>query len=136
MIACWMVLPTIFATLIAALPSQDGLVVCSDRRTLTITDNAGLKFSDSVRKLNPAGSRAVYSYTGASIIRRGDRVIFDVRRVVGRELAKLGVPNSPDEDSLFAQRLLGDDPRFDDLRQKWQAFFGTNPSAQRVIDFC
>ena len=99
-----MVLPALAATLIMALPSSDGLVVCADRRAGSPT----LGVVDSYRKLFPAGDKAVFSVTGQTEARTPQGVtLFDVRKAVTEGIRKYGFPSLNDLQS-FAQRAVLD----------------------------
>lgn len=94
----------VFATLITALPSSDGLIVCADRRA----QSPGHETEENLRKIFPAGPNAVFTVNGTVAFTHADKTVFDLRESVARSIAKHGLPRTRDEYHVVMQELINE----------------------------
>ena len=94
----------VLATLITALPSTDGLVVCADRRA----QSPGHETEENLRKIFPAGPNGVFTVNGTVAFTHADKTVFDLRDSVSRSLAKHGLPKTRDEYHVVMQELINE----------------------------
>jgi hypothetical protein len=94
----------VFATLVTALPSTDGLIVCADRRAAS----PGNETAENFRKVFPAGPDAVFTTNGLVAFTHADKTVFDARETTSRLIAKHGFPKTRDEYHVVMQGLIDD----------------------------
>jgi hypothetical protein len=96
---------TLIMTLILALPSTDGLVVCADRRAYGTT--AGL--DDRLRKIHAAGDGAVFGSVGlTSYDNPAGKRLFDVKELVTAGLPTLRLQASDQAIGQWAKATIFD----------------------------
>lgn len=95
----------IAATLVSALPTTDGLMVCADRRAQIPGKEERV---ENYRKVFPAASNAVFAVNGLSMMTHAGILVFDMRTTVSKLIEKSGLPKNRDEYHVLMQGIINE----------------------------